>query len=145
MSIVPEADLQLPDRVRAFLGAPNVVTIGTCGADGAPHQAVAWFRLDPDDRVLLNSRYPRRWPADLRRDPRVSLVIQDAADPARWVGLTGVVETVVEDLEKARDDICALAVRYGDATPDRLAEFRTQPRISFRVRISAVHDELGDD
>lgn len=134
----------IPDRIRAFLAAPHVVTIGTTGADGAPHQAVAWYRLEPDDRILLNSRYPRRWPADLQRDPRVSLAVQDAADPMRWVGLSGVVETVVDDLERARDDICALAERYDDAAPARLAEFRTQPRISFRIRITGAHDHLGD-
>lgn len=138
------AERSIPDRVRDFLAAPSVVTIGTTGADGAPHQAVAWFRLDPDDRVMLNSRYPRRWPADLQRDPRVSMVIHDAANPAQWVGLTGVVETVIDDPGAAREDICALAVRYGDAAPERLAEFRTQPRISFRIRITAIHDELDD-
>ena len=145
MSTVTDAEPSVPDRIRAFLAAPNVVTIGTTGADGAPHQAVAWFRLDSDDRILLNSRYPRRWPADLQRDPRVSLAIQDAADPMRWVGLAGVVETVVRDLAVAREDICALAVRYDDAAPDRLADFRTQPRISFRIRITTIHDHLGDD
>jgi PPOX class probable F420-dependent enzyme len=139
------ASAVITDRVRAFLQAPNVVTVGTSGADGAPHQAVAWFRLDPDDRILLNSRFPRRWPADLQRDPRVSLAVQDAADPARWVGLSGVVETVVDDVVVAREDICALAVRYDDAAPEDLAEFRSQPRISFRIRISTVHDHLGDD
>ena len=135
----------LSDRVRAFLQAPNVLTIGATGADGAPHQAVAWFRLDPDDRILLNSRYPRRWPADLQRDPRISLAVQDAADPMRWVGLSGVVETIVDDVAAAREDICALAVRYDDAAPERLADFRTQPRISFRIRISTFHDHLGDE
>ena len=78
----------LGDRVRNFLGRPNVVTIGTTGEDGAPHQAVAWFRLDPDGRILLNSRYPRRWPADLERDPRVSLAVLDGRDPMRWVGMS---------------------------------------------------------
>src|SRR5512144_1644914 len=89
----------IPERVRAFLEAPNVATIGTTGADGAPHQAVAWFRLEADGRILLNSRSPRRWPADLQRDPRVSIAVQDAADPMRWVGLTGTVETVIDDVE----------------------------------------------
>jgi len=135
----------IPDRVRDFLAAPRIVTIGTTGADGAPHQAVAWYRLDPDDRILLNSRYPRRWPADLQRDPRVSLAIPDGGDLMRWVGLGGVVETIVDDLARAREDICELAVRYDDAAPERLAEFRSQPRISFRIRIVSVHDHLGDD
>ena len=132
----------LADRVREFLAEPNVIIIGTTGEDGAPHQAVAWFRLEPDGRVLLNSRYPRRWPADLQRDPRVSLAIIDGDDPMRWVGCSGIVDTVSADTDDARDDICALAVRYDDAAPARLAEFRTQPRISFRIRITGVHDHL---
>ncbi len=144
MSAQKRAPSALPDRVRAFLEAPNVVTIGTTGQDGAPHQAVAWYRLEPDDRILLNSRYPRRWPADLQRDPRVSLAVQDAADPMVWVGLSGTVDTIVDDVDAAREDICALAARYDDDAPARLAEFRSQPRISFLVRITTVHDHLGD-
>ena len=144
MSALKPAPSALSDRVRAFLRAPNVVTIGTTGEDGSPHQAVAWYRLEPDDRILLNSRYPRRWPADLQRDPRVSLAIQDRADPMIWVGLSGTVDTIVDDVDAAREDICALAVRYDDDAPERLAEFRTQPRISFLIRIATVHDHLGD-
>ncbi len=132
----------LIDRIRRFLEAPHVASVGTTGEDGAPHQAIAWYRLDPDDRILLNSRYPRRWPADLQRDPRVSLAVLDGGDSMRWVGITGVVETTIDDLETARNDICDLAVRYDDARPGQLAAFRTQARISFRIRILAIHDHL---
>jgi PPOX class probable F420-dependent enzyme len=136
--------VSLPDRIRDFLDEPHVASIATTGEDGAPHQAIAWYRLDPDDRILLNSRPPRRWPADLLRDGRVSLAVLDGGDSLRWVGLTGFVETVIDDVETARDDICALAVRYGDEDPATMAAFRTQPRISFRIRLTAVHDHLGD-
>lgn len=136
------AEASIPDTVRRFLEDPHVLSVGTTGADGEPHQAIAWYRLDPDDRILLNSRYPRRWPADLQRDPRVSLAVLDGQDSMRWVGITGVVETVIDDVERAREDICALAVRYDDAAPDRLADFRTQARISFRIRIVLIHDHL---
>ncbi len=132
-------------RIRAFLEAPHFAVVGTTGQDGAPHQAVAWYRLEPDDRILLNSRSPRRWPSDLLRDGRVSLAILDEADPFRWVGITGIVETVIDDLATAREDICDLAHRYGDDQPATLAAFRSQTRISFRVRMVAVHDELGDE
>ena len=70
------------------------------------------------------------------------LAVLDAGDQSRWVGLTGVVETVVDDLTRARDDICELAVRYGDPNPASIAAFRSQPRISFRIRIIAIHDHL---
>jgi PPOX class probable F420-dependent enzyme len=129
--------------IRPFLEQKNVATIATTGADGEPHQAVAWYRLDPDDRILLNSRAPRRWPAELVADGRVSLAIIDATDPYRWIGLQGVVETVIDDLATARDDICALAERYGDMDPKTLAAFRTQARVSFRIRVTAIHEHLG--
>jgi PPOX class probable F420-dependent enzyme len=136
--------VSIPEAIRRFLEVPQVATLATTGIDGEPHQAVVWFRLDPDDRILLNSRSPRRWPADLLRDGRVSLAIVDAADGHRWVGLTGVVETVIDDVEKAREDICALAERYADNGPETLATFRSQPRISFRVRVTQVHDHRDD-
>ena len=132
----------IPDSVRRFLESPHVASVGTTGADGEPHQAIAWYRLDPDGRILLNSRHPRRWPADLQRDPRVSLAVLDGGDSMRWVGITGVVEMVIDDVEQARDDICALAVRYDDADVDTLAAFRTQARISFRIRIVSIHEHL---
>lgn len=137
--------VQLSSRVRAFLAEAHPVTIGTSGPDAEPHQAVAWYRLDPDDRILLNSRWPRRWPTDLSRDGRCSLAILDEADPMRWVGISGVVEARIDDLEVARDDICALAVRYGDDDPATIARFRSQPRVSFRIRITGVHEHLGDE
>lgn len=135
----------IPAHVRAFLGAPRVATVGTAGADGEPHQTVLWYRLDADDRILLNSSLPRRWPADILRDGRVSLAVIDENDGYRWVGLSGTVETVIDDVETARDDICALAARYDDTNPTTLAAFRAQQRISFRIRITRIHDHLGNE
>jgi PPOX class probable F420-dependent enzyme len=138
----PEARLVLSDRIRRFIAEPNYATLATVGEDGAPHQAVIWYRLDPDGRILVNSRSPRRWPADLKRDGRASLAVTDIADPMRWVGLQTVLEAVIDDVGTARDDIVALAVRYGGADPETVAMYRTQPRISFRLRIVAVHEHL---
>lgn len=143
---MPNPDtVSLTERVRAFLDEPHFASLGTAGADGAPHQAVIWYRLDPDGRLTINSREGRRWPADLKRDPRCSLAVFWGEDPNRWVGITGVLDDVVEDVEQARDDIVALAVRYGDATPSSVATFRSQQRVSFRIRIVGIHDHLQDD
>ena len=135
----------LPDHVRAFLEQPHFATLATAGEDGAPHQAIIWYRLDPDRRVLVNSREGRRWPADLRRDPRLSLAVFLGADPNRWVGITGLVDEIVDDVERARDDIVALAHRYHDATESSIAAFRSQQRVSFLIRIVSIHDHLADD
>jgi PPOX class probable F420-dependent enzyme len=134
----------LTERIRAFLLEPNYATLATIGADGTPHQAVIWYRLDPDETILVNSRSPRRWPAELRRDGRCALAVIDRDDPFAWVGLQAEVAEVVEDVAAAREDIVALAVRYGEDDEDSVATFRTQDRVSFRLRILAAHDHLDD-
>lgn len=143
---MPTSRDTLTPAVRAFLDEPFHVTIATVDEDGAPRQAVAWFRREPDDRILVNSRTPRRWPANLRRDPRVSLAVIDPAAPDRWVGMTALVEEVVEDVERSREDIVALAHRYREGGPTAAAEamFRSQPRVTFLLKVTAVHDHLED-
>jgi PPOX class probable F420-dependent enzyme len=147
MQAMPTSRPTLTDPVRRFLADTRFASVATTDDDGAPRQAVAWYRLDPDDRILLNSRTPRRWCTNLLRDGRVSLSVVDADDGYRWIGLTGVVDEVVTDLARARDDIVALAHRYHPEGPSAasIATFRRQPRVSFLVRVTGVHDHLDDD
>ena len=140
----PTRTLELNERIRAFLALPNYATLATVGADGEPHQAVIWFRLEADGRILVNSRAGRRWPAELQGDARCSLAITDRNDPFKWVGVQAIVETVVDDVEPARDDIVALSVHYGEFSDASAARFRSQPRISFRLRVVGTHDHLDD-
>lgn len=143
---MPTSHSTLTDAVRRFLAFLNVASIATVDEDGAPRQAVAWYRLEADDRILLNSRTPRRWCTNLIREPRVALSIIDGADPYRWIGLTGIVDELVDDVDRARDDIVALAHRYHPEgpSPSSIAAFRVQPRVTFLVRITGVHDHMED-
>jgi len=130
-----------------FLAGRHFATVATLDDDGSPRQAVVWYRLEGDGRLMLNSRRPRRWPRNLLRDGRVAIAIPDRDDGLRWLGCTGAVDEVDEDLARARDDIVALAHRYSDdgtVDPDEEATFRSQQRITFRVRITGVHDHLED-
>src|SRR3954452_22054579 len=102
----------LDERQRAFLERRLFAALATLDPDGSPRQAVIWYRLEPDGRILVNSRDGRRWPANLRRDARTSLAITDLDDPERWLGITGRVDAIDDDLERGRDDIVALAHRY---------------------------------
>ncbi len=132
----------LPDHVRAFLAEPRFAAIATIDDDGAPRQAVIWFLLD-GDTIVVNSLDGRRWPSNLRRDPRVSLAVTDARDQA-WVGITGTVE-VVDDQARAQADIAAMARRYED--PDEAeaviaTRFSKQRRVSFRITVTGIHDHI---
>lgn len=129
-----------------FLAGRHYVSVATIDEDGAPRQAVAWYALQPDGRILLNSRHPRRWPRNLLRDGRVALAIADRDDGLRWLGITGVVDEVIEDVAIARDDIVALGDRYSDAgrlDAESEATFRGQQRITFLVRVTGIHDHLA--
>jgi PPOX class probable F420-dependent enzyme len=137
----------LSPSVRAFLGATRFATLSTVDADGAPHAAVVWYGLGSDERIMVNSAEGRRWPAGLRRDPRVALSVIDEGDGYRWIGLTGVVDRIDDDQAIAQADIAALARRYHAGDPERAERlirerFERQHRVSFRIRILAVHDEL---
>lgn len=132
----------LTDAVRGFLRAPRIATIATAGAAGAPHQAAIWYRLEPDDRILVNSVAGRRWPRELEARGSCSLAVIDEADRYRWLAL----DATLDDVDRsaaAREDIVALSVHYDDFSETGAADFRSQDRVSYRLRITAVHAELG--
>jgi PPOX class probable F420-dependent enzyme len=141
------ATVDLTDAVRAFLAQPLIAMIASLDEDGGPRQAAVWYRLEDDGRILLNSRAGRRWCENLERDRRVSIAVLDPDDGYRWIGLVGEVEEVVTDVERSRDDIVALAHRYHPEGPTEssISLFRRQPRVTFLVRITGVHDHLEDD
>lgn len=71
---------------------PNVAVVAALREDGTAHQTVVWIDYD-GEHVLLNLNTFRAKLEYLERDPRVSLLVLDRANPFRWLGLEG---TVVE-------------------------------------------------
>lgn len=135
--------------VHAFLAVPRrFMTLATVDPDGTPRQAVVWYRLDPDGRIVLNSADGRRWPANLRREPRCALSVMDGADGYAFVALIGRVVETIDDQAVAQADIAGLARAYhGDdkaRTEAALCRFRTQHRVSFRIEITSVYEHLED-
>ncbi|MCU0506369.1 MAG: TIGR03618 family F420-dependent PPOX class oxidoreductase [Chloroflexi bacterium] len=132
----------LTAEARAFLAAARFAVVATAGADGRPHQAVVWYRLD-GDVVVLNSAEGRRWPADLRRDPHASVMVEDGY---RYVLLEGDVE-VEDDQAVAQADIAEMARRYHADDPEHAERliadrFQRQRRITFRLRPTRVSQDL---
>jgi PPOX class probable F420-dependent enzyme len=134
----------LTPRLRAFLEQPLAASLASVDATGTPHQAVVWYALQADGTILLNSNAGRRWCTNLQGDPRVALSVIDPADPYSWIGIMGTVEEVVTDVTRSREDIVALAHRYHPDGPSQssIDLFRSQPRVTFVVRITGIHDHL---
>ncbi|MFD9886536.1 pyridoxamine 5'-phosphate oxidase family protein [Streptomyces alboflavus] len=89
--------MMTPDELDAFLAAERTCRIATVSADGAPHVSALWFAWDGTSLWLYSVTRSKRW-AELRRDPRVAVVV-DAGEQygeLRGVELTGTAEVVGE-------------------------------------------------
>ena len=113
--------------VHEYLTAPRCAVLSTIAANGAPHQAVVHYLLD-EAGLVVNGRPGRVWAQNLRRDPRVSIVVHDAERPLHWVGIKGSAEPVHEG-QAAVDDAMAMARRYGEDP----ADYQHLERASFRI------------
>jgi hypothetical protein len=124
---------------RALLERPQVFgTLATLSPDGWPHQAVIWFTLVGDD-LLVNSAVGRRWPAYLTREPRCSLLVEQAYE---WIGLRCLAERL-RDPQQAQADIAAMARRYHADEPEKAERlirdrFSRQERVSFLLHPQVV-------
>jgi PPOX class probable F420-dependent enzyme len=126
----------LSEQVRAFLREPRFAVLGTAREDGAPQLTVMWYDLDGDE-ILMNTTVDRDKAANLRRDPRVALCVEDGY---AYVTLYGSVR-MVEDQATAQADIHRLAVRYwGKERADRSAaeRFSKQRRLTLRMTVERV-------
>jgi PPOX class probable F420-dependent enzyme len=131
----------LSTEARRFLGPPRFGVVACLNPDGSPIQAVIWYLVD-GDTIVFNSRVGRHWPANLLRDPRVSLTVVDGYD---YVDLRGEVE-IDDDPELGQAVIAALAHRYlpdAEAAAASIAGFAQQRRVTFRLRPAKVFERLS--
>lgn len=124
---------RLIDSVRGFLSAPRCAVLSTLGPDGAPRQVVIHYMLG-NDHIRLNGQRDRRWVANLRRDPRVALIVHDELDYLHYVSIRG--RAAVDEHADALTEAMTQATRYGEDP----AGFAGQPRVSFRVEPEHVHE-----
>jgi PPOX class probable F420-dependent enzyme len=122
-----------------FLDSPGVLArIGTVRADGRPLVTPIWF-LHQDGAIWFTPREKSEWLANLRRDPRVCLDIDEQALPYRKVIVEGEAE-LVHDLgedDRWRDRYRRIARRYGPEgmVEEYIQETIDQPRALMCVRL----------
>jgi PPOX class probable F420-dependent enzyme len=124
----------LIDPVREFLAAPRCAVLSTIGPDGAPRQIVTHYTL-LENHIKLNGHRDRRWVANLRRDPRVALIVHDDSDYLHYVSIRGRA-SVVDEGPDALTEAMVQAERYGEDP----ADFAGQARVSFQVEPAHVHE-----
>jgi PPOX class probable F420-dependent enzyme len=97
----------------AFLGSdpPHTGKLAQVRKDGRPHVAPIWFALDDDGSLVFTTHADTLKGRMLRRDPRVSLCVDDELPPFSFVTVDGTVE-VSEDLDELRRWAGVIAGRY---------------------------------
>jgi PPOX class probable F420-dependent enzyme len=136
-------------EVRVFLTAlpARTAKLATVRSDGRPHLAPVWYDLDDDGSLVFNTGESTVKGRNLRREPRVSLCVDDDRPPFSFVVVEGVAE-ISDDLGEVRRWASRLGGRYTGA--DRAEEYGSRNGVAgellVRVRperiVSAV--DLAD-
>jgi PPOX class probable F420-dependent enzyme len=137
--------VQLTDaEIEDFLGSQMKVQVATVGPDGAPHLTTLFYVLD-EGRIVFWTYGSSQKVRNLRRDPRVTCLVEDGVDyfELRGVSITGKAE-LVRDPDRIRAIGSAVAARMvGADSFEELGEIgRTQVerQVSKRVGV-VVHPE----
>src|SRR5947209_7549166 len=94
--------------VRELLDNPNYAVVSTLNGDGSVHNTIVWISAD-ESRVAVNSAVGRKWPSNLERDPRVTVLVYEAENPYNYVEIRG---TATSSLEDADEHINGLTKKY---------------------------------
>ncbi|WJV47884.1 PPOX class F420-dependent oxidoreductase [Streptomyces flavofungini] len=122
---------QLSDDLKSQLDNPVFVTVATIQPDGSPQLSPVWVKRDGDD-VIFSTTVGRQKEKNLRRDPRVTVLLQPFDAPYTYAEIRGTAEMTTEGGQELIDE---LSLKY---TGLKYAEFSAQagqdaPRVVVRV------------
>lgn len=122
-------------KAEEFLKGRNFCNVATLRDDGSVHAAPVWVDVQ-DGRPVLNTAEGRAWPANLRRDPRITLTVQNGENPYEYVTIRGVASEFTH--EGADEHIDKLAMKY---LGEESYPFRQpgEQRLIVRVDPESVH------
>lgn len=129
--------MKLDADVRSFLDGPRFAVLGTLNGDGSAHLTVMWYGRRGDE-IVVNTTAPRMKAANIRRDPRVSLLVGQSE---RYVRLDGDARVIASG-DAALRDIHDLAVRYdGEPAAERQTRdvWSTQERVTYTIVVRRVY------
>ena len=122
--------MKFPEKYLDLIQAETkaILFLATMMVDGSPQLTPVWFDYD-GEHILVNTNEGRVKDRNMKERPKVAMVIQDPADPYRYVQIRG--EVVGYTREGADEHIDMLSRRYrGKAWDYRPG----QKRIIFKIR-----------
>jgi PPOX class probable F420-dependent enzyme len=122
------------DVVRLAKGK-NLATVVTLMPDGQPQALLTWIDTD-GEHLLVNTEPQRQRSRNIRRDPRVTVLIHSAEDPWDWAEVRGRV-VLSTDGAPAREHIDELSHKY--AGRDYANPIGPQGRIIYAIEPEKIN------
>lgn len=119
----------LSAKARGLAEGANHAVLTTLFPSGGPQTNIVWIDYD-GEHLLINSEIERQKVRNVRRDPRVAILLFDPDDMDSWVEVRGRVVEIVEGAEPRRH-IDRLAQKYL-GVPDYPNPIRS-PRVILKV------------
>ena len=108
----------VPEKYQDLFSKQAFANLATLMPNGQPQVTPVWCDFD-GTHVLVNSAKGRQKDRNMRRDPRVSLAIQDPANPYRYLEIRGKVVEITEEGADAHIDRMAKKYLDKDKYPNR--------------------------
>lgn len=109
----------LSDELKKLLDTPVFVNVATIQPDGSPQVSPVWVARDGDD-VLISTTVGRRKEKNLRRDPRVTVLLQPFDAPYSYAEIRGEATLSTEGGQELIDQLSRkyTGKGYADFNPD---------------------------
>ena len=134
-----------PAEIRAFLlSGARTGKLATVRPDGRPHIAPIWFDLDDDDTLIFTTWHASVKGVNLRRNPQVSLCVDDERPPFAFVVVEGVA-AFSDDLAELQRWAARIAGRYmgADKAEAYGARNGVEGELLVRVRLTKQIGQTG--
>jgi PPOX class probable F420-dependent enzyme len=122
-------------RAEELLKAKNFCVVSTIRPDGSVHAAPVWVDVQ-DGRPVVNTAEGRSWPENLKRDPRVTLTVQNMENPYEYLSIRGRVSEQTHEGADAHIDSLAMKYLGQESYPYRQPG---EQRVILRVEPNYVH------
>ena len=119
--------MEIPAEFHDLLSSKAIAMVGTIGRRGEPQVTPLWFLWD-GDRVRISLVEGRQKLRNLQRNPAISLVVVDPAQPTYYVELRGRV-SMTPDVGRAVDTQLSWKYDGRDPGEDRPGAVRVVVRM----------------
>jgi PPOX class probable F420-dependent enzyme len=95
---------ELSDNLKQLLDSKVFVNVATIQPDGSPLVSPVWVKREGHD-VLISTTVDRRKTLNLKRDPRVTVVVQPADAPYTYAEIRGTATLSTEGGQELIDEL----------------------------------------